>query len=138
MFAADASPQQQHRVPLNDSVQESLDRICIHKNQPQPDDDVRRRLALMSEENALLVLDQIFNSKTPIRTLNGFISFMIRKVENESPSPSRAATVRATCSSPQSPPARLDLSPQAQGWSLPYCILLPVKLECNFCLNFES
>ncbi|KAK9947829.1 hypothetical protein M0R45_003431 [Rubus argutus] len=136
MFAADASPQQQHRVPLIDSVQESLDRICIHKNQPQPDDDVRRRLALVSEENALLLLDQIHNSKTPIRTLNGFISFMIRKVENESPSPS-TTTVRATCSSPQSPPARLYLSPQAQGWSLPYCILLLVKLECNFCLNLS-
>lgn len=120
MFVADARLQQQqqqhHRVPLLDSVQESLDRICNYKNQPQPDDDVKRRLALMTEENALHVLDQIYNSKAPIRTLNGFIYYMIRKVENESPSPS--TTVRTSCSSPQSVPARLNLSPQSQGWIL--------------------
>ncbi|XP_062017278.1 probable RNA-dependent RNA polymerase 3 [Rosa rugosa] len=58
---------------LLDSVQQSLDRICQLKKQPQPDDGIRRKLALLSEQDALYVLDQIYNSKTEIRTLNGFI-----------------------------------------------------------------
>ncbi|KAM5587645.1 hypothetical protein ABKV19_006198 [Rosa sericea] len=88
-------------VQLLDSVQQSLDRICHLKKQPQPDDGIRRKLALLSEQDALYVLDQIYNSKTEIRTLNGFIAFMIRKLENESSSSSSSRTVWT----PQSPSA---------------------------------
>ncbi|XP_040361644.1 probable RNA-dependent RNA polymerase 5 [Rosa chinensis] len=88
-------------VQLLDSVQQSLDRICHLKKQPQPDDGIRRKLALLSEQDALYVLDQIYNSKTEIRTLNGFIAFMIRKLENESSSSPSSRTVWT----PQSPSA---------------------------------
>ncbi|KAM5547584.1 hypothetical protein ABKV19_001860 [Rosa sericea] len=87
-------------VQLLDSVQQSLDRICHLKNQPQPNDGIRRKLALLSEQDALYVLNQIYNSKTPIRTLNGFISFMIKELENESSSSSSR-----TVWTPQSPSA---------------------------------
>ncbi|KAK9939780.1 hypothetical protein M0R45_016466 [Rubus argutus] len=74
-------------VFLPQSVHNLLRQICIEKNQPWPDADVRRELASLSEEKALEVLHSIYNNSQDIRTLNGFIKFMIRKCS--SPSPSR-------------------------------------------------
>lgn len=76
-------------VSLPRSVHNLLRRICIEKNQPWPDADVRRELASVSEDKALEVLHSIYNNNQDIQTLNGFIKFMIRK--SSSPSPSRIA-----------------------------------------------
>ncbi|XP_024185030.1 uncharacterized protein DDB_G0271670-like [Rosa chinensis] len=101
-------------VQLLDSVQQSLDRICDLKNQPQPNDGIRRKLALLTEQDALYVLNQIYNSKTPIRTLNGFISFMIKELENESSSSSSRAVW-----TPQSPSASSSSSSSSSSFTSP-------------------
>ncbi|KAK9939774.1 hypothetical protein M0R45_016462 [Rubus argutus] len=66
-------------VFLARSVHNLLRQICIEKNQPWPDIDVRRRLASLSEDKALEVLHNIYNNSRDIRTLNEFIKFMIWK-----------------------------------------------------------
>lgn len=72
-------------VFLARSVHNLLRQICIEKNQPWPDIDVRRRLASLSEDKALEVLHNIYNNSHDIRTLNEFIKFMIWKCSSPFP-----------------------------------------------------
>lgn len=124
-------------VFLPQSVHNLLRQICIEKNQPWPDADVRRELASLSEEKALEVLHSIYNNSQYIRTLNGFIKFMIRKCS--SPSPSRIVPTsyfqeqpfscqRASASSIT--PLQLDFE-RFQGHIFFTCLASCISLLCD-------
>ncbi|XP_004288888.1 PREDICTED: probable RNA-dependent RNA polymerase 3-like [Fragaria vesca subsp. vesca] len=93
-------------TPLPNSVQEALNRLCEVKKQPQPDEGVRRKLSLLSKQDALYVLEQIHNDRAPIKnTLGAFIVFMIGKLENASSSSSSSPRSVKTASSYQISPS---------------------------------
>lgn len=85
---------EQEQVRLPQSVEVLLGQICADKKQPWPDGDVRRELASLSEASALETLQKISDSTRSIRTLGGYIKWMIRQCSSSSPSPSK--TVRST------------------------------------------
>ncbi|KAI4350804.1 hypothetical protein L6164_005219 [Bauhinia variegata] len=83
-------------VPLPQSVESLLDRICSDQNQTPPDSTVRRALADIGEQEALEIL-KIISSETIRRSLNGFIMHMINKrkppnhpLPSSSPPPNKA------------------------------------------------
>ncbi|KAL6221871.1 hypothetical protein ACLB2K_005263 [Fragaria x ananassa] len=84
--------QQEARLPP--SVEFKLRQICESKMQPWPDDDVIRQLAALSEESAKETLEKISTSKS-IRTLGGYIKWMIRQQCTAASSPSPSKTVRS-------------------------------------------
>ncbi|KAI4350803.1 hypothetical protein L6164_005218 [Bauhinia variegata] len=65
-------------VPIPQSVESLLDRICSDQNQIPPDSTVRRALADIGEQEALEIL-KIISSETIRLSLNGFIMHMINK-----------------------------------------------------------
>ncbi|XP_059638213.1 probable RNA-dependent RNA polymerase 5 isoform X2 [Cornus florida] len=81
------------KVTLPPSVEELLHTICVKHSQPPPDMPVRKELCSLGEKAALDLLRTISGSKE-IRTLNGFIIFMVRKHRNGS-------SQESDCSSPQ-------------------------------------
>ncbi|ONH97968.1 hypothetical protein PRUPE_7G221300 [Prunus persica] len=80
--------QQQQHIALPPLVEDLLNQLCNERKQPQPDYNVRRRLGLLGEEKALQLLHEINEAKV-IKTLSGFIMWMIRnKPQYQCPSPS--------------------------------------------------
>ncbi|BBH08356.1 hypothetical protein Prudu_020519 [Prunus dulcis] len=80
--------QQQQHIALPPLVEDLLNQLCNERKQPQPNYDVRRRLGLLGEEKALQLLHEINEAKV-IKTLSGFITWMIRnKPQYQCPSPS--------------------------------------------------
>ncbi|KAI5320355.1 hypothetical protein L3X38_040063 [Prunus dulcis] len=81
--------QQQQHIALPPLVEDLLNQLCNERKQPQPNYDVRRRLGLLGEEKALQLLHEINKAKV-IKTLSGFIMWMIRnKPQYQCPSPSK-------------------------------------------------
>ncbi|KAM5547585.1 hypothetical protein ABKV19_001861 [Rosa sericea] len=110
---------EQEEVPrLPPSVELLLRQICEDKKQPWPDADAIRQLATQSEESAMETLKKISTIKS-IRTLGGYIKWMIRQGSSASPSPSK--TVRSA--HVQSPgatsltPQRLCFGPPGEAFS---------------------
>ncbi|XP_050124246.1 uncharacterized protein LOC126601562 isoform X5 [Malus sylvestris] len=121
---ADADcPQPQLHVPLPPKVQQKLNTICEEKEQPQPDAELRRKLGLLGEEKALELLGEIYNTKTKIRTLSGYIGFMLRQEKYQcaphspSPSPSLSPSKSAPAASCllHSPSSASSITPGRQG-----------------------
>ncbi|KAK9939776.1 hypothetical protein M0R45_016463 [Rubus argutus] len=114
---------EQEQVRLPQSVEVLLGKICADKKQPWPDGDVRRELASLSEESALETLQKISDSTRSIRTLGGYIKWMIRQCSSSSPSPSPSKTVRSTAhiQTPSSPttPVTTHLSHPAEAFTVP-------------------
>ncbi|KAF7813875.1 putative RNA-dependent RNA polymerase 5 [Senna tora] len=92
-----ANPKEQ--VPLPDSVEQLLDRICSEQNQTPPDSDLRHQLAALGEESASHILS-IIASHTIRYSLSRYIKYMMHKV------PSTAATSpnKAICVSSNATP----------------------------------
>ncbi|VVA10489.1 PREDICTED: probable RNA-dependent [Prunus dulcis] len=81
--------QQRQHIALPPLVEDLLNQLCNERKQPQPNYDVRRRLGLLGEEKALQLLHEINKAKV-IKTLSGFIMWMIRnKPQYQCPSPSK-------------------------------------------------
>ncbi len=114
---------------LPNSVQEALNRLCEVKKQPQPDEGVRRKLSLLSKQDALYVLEQIHNDRAPIKnTLGAFIVFMIGKLENASSSSSSSPRSVKTASSYQISPSA---SSSSQGLHSLLGFILPSTSSWN-------
>ncbi|XP_068343061.1 uncharacterized protein [Pyrus communis] len=117
--AGDDCPQPQ-LVPLPLTVEQKLNSICEEKGQPQPDAALRRRLGLLGEEKALELLGDIYNSKKQIKTLNGYIWFLLREKyqctpRSRSPSPSPTKSGPAASPPLHSPSSASQITPGRQG-----------------------
>lgn len=99
------------QVPLPDSVEQLLNRICREQNQPPIDSSIRCLLAAVGEESAFSVLTTI-SSCTIKYSLGGFIK---RMIEVQSPSavanttsPRREIPVPPSTASPGSTAPRMS------------------------------
>ncbi|KAG9148868.1 hypothetical protein Leryth_020825 [Lithospermum erythrorhizon] len=81
------------------SVEAMLEKICREKGLQQPDFHVRKALGLVGENAALKILKDISKSQS-IRTLNGYIMFLIKMLKESSPmSSAESVTIRSVPSS---------------------------------------
>ncbi|KAJ8751018.1 hypothetical protein K2173_016199 [Erythroxylum novogranatense] len=81
----DSSPQLQVVLPLK--VDELIERICDDQSKPQLGFDARQKLASLTEEAAVAILQKI--SRCRIQTFDGFVKFMVdQELKNGSPSSS--------------------------------------------------
>ncbi|PKI76244.1 hypothetical protein CRG98_003355 [Punica granatum] len=89
---------QPQRVPLPNSVEDALRRICTEQSQPQPEAPARRELADMGEVAALQVLEKISGTRIK-RSLDGFIVYMGKRARStggsSSPSPHKSSSERS-------------------------------------------
>ncbi|KAK6151840.1 hypothetical protein DH2020_014475 [Rehmannia glutinosa] len=92
-----ASPHQEVRLPQ--SVEATIQRICVEKKQPAIKNYAREMLAEIGEQASLEVLTTILFSNTPIRSFSGFVACLVKKEY-----PIVAATVLADYESPQASP----------------------------------
>lgn len=101
---ADSSNQPtEEEISLPDSVQKLIDKICREQNLPPPGPVALQKLASLSEADAMQILHQISEKK--IRTLSGFIIYMVRNHFNNgngSVSPQKRPCLSL---SPLSPPS---------------------------------
>ncbi|XP_062090882.1 probable RNA-dependent RNA polymerase 5 isoform X2 [Humulus lupulus] len=72
-------------LPLPRSVEQLLHKICSEKNQSPPKADVRRKLVVAGEKEALRVLQII--DRNQVRNLSAYISYMLRNSSSPSPPP---------------------------------------------------
>ncbi|EXB59781.1 putative RNA-dependent RNA polymerase 4 [Morus notabilis] len=102
-------------VPLPRSVLELLERICAERSQPPPDAELRRKLASAGEDEALRVLRTIADCKTKIKSLHGFVTYLLRQ---QPPPPSLSSPSRSPVpenSRPSSSPGTFANSQGANG-----------------------
>ncbi|KAL2321324.1 hypothetical protein Fmac_030293 [Flemingia macrophylla] len=89
-----------HHVLLPTSVDDLISKICLSQNQSPPDADLRRQLAALGEDQALLILRQIAQT-TIIKTFSAFLKYMLNKATSPSPSPSRTRSHHHSLHTPQ-------------------------------------
>lgn len=89
---SESRPQQ---VPLPDSVEAALQKICSDQSQPKPGAGARLALASIGEESALQVLNKI-SASTIKRSFDGFIYHMVKRARSTggsaSPSPIKSSS----------------------------------------------
>lgn len=129
---------EQEQVPLPQSVEVLLGKICADKKQPWPDGDVRRELASLSEESALETLQKISDSTRSIRTLGGYIKWMIRQCSSSSssPSPSPSKTVRSTAHIQTPAPPTTSITPHLSPPGNVDCLFIVVKVPSRCSMIF--
>ncbi|XP_060668494.1 probable RNA-dependent RNA polymerase 3 [Ziziphus jujuba] len=87
-------------VPLPQSVDQLIEKICIEQNQTPPGADVRRRLAAVGEESSLQLLNEIAPRRIR-KNLSAFIYYLLKEQYNPN----------SYSSSPSSSPSKKDISP---------------------------
>ncbi|XAR53380.1 RNA-directed RNA polymerase [Bertholletia excelsa] len=98
-------------VALPPAVEAMLRKICIEQRQSQPDDDVRRNLAWIGEEESLDILDAISKKKI-YKSLSGYIMHMVKNRRRARTEQSDNLSPQQWSSSSSSSPA---ISPRTDG-----------------------
>lgn len=97
MSSPQTQPQQD--VILPESVEQSIKRVCIDKNQPPLKIYARKMLFEIGEKGSVEILNTIVSTNTPIKSFSGFVSSLIKANY-----PEQAATVlNSLYNSPHSP-----------------------------------
>lgn len=113
-------PRRVAQVPLPQSVENMIEKICLEKQQDRPDYCARRKLAEIGEDKAYEIVRRIYYSKQPIRTnLSRYIIWFVDSPQ----SPVRLTSSPPTPTPP--PPSNLFQSPLKRALHFPtyfsYC-----------------
>lgn len=107
-------------VPLQPSIEKLITKICSEKCLQPPDPEARRSLSTITEASAIEILTTIAASSSQIRSLTGYIIYMVKNSSGAVCSPNggsilpqkRSPPPSATAGSPQK--YAYDLSPNSK------------------------